>query len=290
MAAIVIDGKAIAQKLKEDIKAKAIKLEERANRKACLAVVLVGNDSASEVYVKNKIAACSECNIKSLEFKLPESTTEGELLTLIEKLNNDSNTDGILVQLPLPKYLSENTIIQAISYKKDVDGLTVVNAGKLSIGQDCLAPCTPSGCIELIKSTGQTIEGKHAVVIGRSNLMGKPIAQMLLSNNATVTICHSRTKNLELFTQSADILIAAIGQKEFIKGHQIKKGAIVIDVGINRHDGKLYGDVEFKSASQVAGYITPVPGGVGPMTIAMLISNTLTAANMSLENINSEGK
>jgi len=280
MNTVIIDGKAIAQKIKEEVATKAKEFIRKKARRVCLAVILVGNNPASEVYVKNKVMACSESSIKSVEYKLDKKVNKNDLLLLIEKLNSDSSVDGILIQLPLPKHLNEQEILQAVNSNKDVDGFTMINSSKLALGLDCLAPCTPSGCVELIKSTGQSIEGKHAVIVGRSNIVGKPLAQMLLNENATVTVCHSRTNDLAYHTRQADILIVAIGKKEFITGDMIKFGATVIDVGINRFEGKLYGDVEFDGASKVAGHITPVPGGVGPMTIAMLLKNTLKATKL----------
>jgi len=279
MSAIIIDGKANAQKIKNEVAIEVKEFEKARGRKPTLAVALIGNNSASEVYVKNKEMACSEVGINSVTHKLGNNASKEESLALIDNLNNDKDIDGILVQLPLPSHLNELEITNAVLPSKDVDGFTMLNAGKLSAGSDCLLPCTPSGCIELVKSTNQSIEGKHAVIVGRSNIVGKPLAQMLLKENATVTICHSRTKNLSDITRQADILIAAIGKKEFITGDMIKFGAIVIDVGINRFEGKLYGDVEFETAKKVAAYITPVPGGVGPMTIAMLLKNTIKSAS-----------
>ena len=281
MASKIIDGKFIAQNLREKIKEQSLVFFNRTGRKPGLAVVLVGDDAPSAVYVKNKIAACNEVEIYSNSYHLPSSSTETEILELIHALNKDQKIDGILVQLPLPKGLNQNKILASIDPRKDVDGFSNVQAGNLVLGQDCLVACTPSGCIELIKSTGEPIEGKHAVVVGRSNIVGKPLALLLLQENATVTVCHSKTKDLPLITRQADILIGAVGIREFITGDMLKKGAVVIDVGINRHDGKLYGDCHFDSCVKKANYITPVPGGVGPMTITMLLFNTIKAAALN---------
>ena len=274
----IIDGKSIAAQIRASIKIDAEAFVLRARRKPGLAAVLVGDNPASEVYVKNKIAACAEAGIASFSHVLKGDISERDLLIEINKLNGDDSVDGILVQLPLPNH-SERAVLEAIANTKDVDGFSFEQSGRLMLGADCLAPCTPSGCIELIKSTGEAIAGKHAVVVGRSNIVGKPLSLMLLKENATVTVCHSKTKDLSAITSKADILIAAIGQKEFIKADMVKAGAIVIDVGINRFEGRLYGDVDFDKVKAKAAYITPVPGGVGPMTIAMLMQNTLKAAN-----------
>lgn len=244
-----------------------------------LAVIIVGDDPASRVYVNNKKKACELCGIYSEEYALPEETTQEELLELIDKLNNKSDISGILVQLPVPKHIDEKTIINAINPQKDVDAFHPINVGKIMVGNYDFVPCTPAGVMELIKESGIDIEGKECVVVGRSNIVGKPQAMLLLHQNGTVTICHSRTKNLKEHTKKADILVAAVGIPNFITGDMIKEGAVVIDVGINRLENKkLCGDVEFESAEKVAGAITPVPGGVGPMTIAMLMKNTVRAA------------
>lgn len=244
-----------------------------------LAVIIVGDDPASRVYVNNKKKACEACGIYSEEYALPEETTQEELLKLIEKLNNKSDISGILVQLPVPKHIDEKTIINAINPKKDVDAFHPVNVGKIMVGDYDFVPCTPAGVMELIKESGIDVSGKECVVVGRSNIVGKPQAMLLLHQNGTVTICHSRTKNLKEHTKKADILVAAVGIPNFITGDMIKEGAVVIDVGINRLENKkLCGDVEFESAEKIAGAITPVPGGVGPMTIAMLMKNTVRAA------------
>jgi len=244
-----------------------------------LAVIIVGDDPASRVYVNNKKKACEQIGVYSEEYALPAETSEQELLELIEKLNNDKKINGILVQLPVPKHINEETIINAIDPKKDVDAFHPVNVGKIMVGNFDFVPCTPAGVMELIKESGIDVCSKECVVVGRSNIVGKPQAMLLLHQNGTVTICHSRTKDLSEKTRQADILIAAVGIPEFIKGDMIKPGAVVIDVGINRiADKKLVGDVEFESAEKVASAITPVPGGVGPMTIAMLMKNTVKAA------------
>jgi len=274
----IIDGKTIAQNIKDELAVKAKAFEQKHGHQVGLAVVLVGNNPASEVYVRNKVKACEQVGVRSLEYRLDETASEKEVIKLVKELNKNKEVNGVLVQLPLPRGLNEAKILSVINPKKDVDGFHIQNAGALFLGQSCLSACTPTGCIELIKSTGVPMEGKHAVVIGRSNIVGKPAAMLLLAQGCTVTICHSKTKDLPSITKQADILVVAIGRKEFVTGDMIKPGAIVIDVGINRHEGKLYGDVNFEQAKDVAGYITPVPGGVGPMTIAMLLSNTLKAA------------
>lgn len=280
MSATLIDGKAVSSKIRDEIAADAAAFEKNNGRKIGLAVVLVGENPASKVYVRNKILACEQTGIASFEYYLPETSTTEQVLEVVRALNADDKVDGLLVQLPLPKGIDEKRVLSEVSPKKDVDGFHAVNAGNLLLGNPCLSACTPTGIMELIKSTGESVEGKHAVVIGRSNIVGKPVALMLLAANATVTVCHSKTKDLEKYTHDADILVVAIGVKEFVTGDMIKKGAIVIDVGMNRAD-KLYGDVHFESASAVAGYITPVPGGVGPMTITMLLSNTVKAAGFA---------
>lgn len=244
-----------------------------------LAVVLVGDDSASKVYVANKEKACEQLGIYSEKYVLPESTSEEELLSLIHKLNGDEKIDGILVQLPLPKHLDDKVIIDNIRPDKDVDAFHPVNVGKIMIGDFDFVPCTPAGIMELIKESGVPVEGKECVVIGRSNIVGKPMSMLLLHQNGTVTICHSRTKNLSEVTKKADILVAAVGIPKFVTADMVKPGAVVIDVGMDRDEnGKLCGDVDFDSVEPVAGAITPVPGGVGPMTIAMLMRNTVTAS------------
>ena len=278
MKATTIDGKASAAKVRAELKERAAAFAATAGRKVGLAVVLVGENPASKIYVRNKVTACEEAGIVSAAYHLPADTPECKVTELIEQLNADKRTDGILVQLPLPEHMDEKRVLSHISPRKDVDGFHAVNAGNLLLGNGCLAACTPQGCIELIKSTGVRIAGKHAVVVGRSNIVGKPMAMLLLRNDATVTVAHSKTADLKSITRQADILVVAVGKKEFITGDMIKPDAVVIDVGMNRVDGKLYGDVAFEQAADIASFITPVPGGVGPMTIAMLLSNTVTAA------------
>ncbi len=280
MSANLIDGKAISASLREKIASDAAEFEKKNGRKIGLAVVLVGENPASKVYVRNKILACEQTGIASYEYYLPATSSTEEVIEVVRALNADDKVDGLLVQLPLPEGIDEKRVLREVSPAKDVDGFHAVNAGNLMLGNPCLSACTPTGIMELIKSTGVDVSGKNAVVVGRSNIVGKPVALMLLAANATVTICHSRTQNLAEFTRAADILVVAIGKKEFVTGDMIKKGAIVIDVGMNRAD-KLYGDVHFESASKVAGYITPVPGGVGPMTITMLLQNTVKAAGVA---------
>lgn len=283
MSAYIIDGKALSLKIKEEAKAMAEKLSE-GKRPVCLAVIIVGDNPASRVYVNNKKKACEACSIKSLEYALDENTTENGLLALIDTLNNDNTVDGILCQLPLPSHIDENKVLDAISPEKDVDGFHPVNVGKLVAGKECFLPCTPAGVIEMLKSAGIDMNGKHCVVVGRSNIVGKPAALLMLQNNATVTVCHSRTKNLKEMLLQADIIIAAIGKPNFITADMVKPGAAVIDVGINRlESGKLCGDVDFEAVKEVAGAITPVPGGVGPMTIAMLMKNTVKAYENNID-------
>ncbi len=276
----LIDGKAIAARVKEEVAREAAELAQRGIR-AGLAVVIVGDDPASRIYVNNKKKACEACNIRSYEYALPESTSEEDLLALVEKLNADPAVSGILVQLPLPRQISEQKVIAAISPEKDVDAFHAVNVGKIMIGDFDFLPCTPAGCLELIDSTGVSIEGKRCVVIGRSNIVGKPMAMLLLHRNGTVTICHSKTRGLREICREADILVAAVGKPKFVTADMVKEGAVVIDVGMNRlENGKLCGDMDFDAVREVAGWITPVPGGVGPMTIAMLMRNTLSAAKL----------
>lgn len=278
MSAKIIDGKAIAERVRADVRKKAEAFAAKKGRSVGLAVILVGENPASKIYVRNKIKACEDAAIKSFSYELPAETPENKIIELVQALNEDKNIDGILVQLPLPEGVNEKRVLEHVAPHKDVDGFHAMNAGNLMLGNPCLAACTPQGCIELIRSAGVEIEGKNAVVVGRSNIVGKPMAMLLLQNNATVTVAHSRTQDLKSVTSRADILVAAVGIKEFITGDMIKSGAVVIDVGMNRHDGKLYGDVNFGEACEKASYITPVPGGVGPMTIAMLLSNTVAAA------------
>lgn len=278
----IIDGKAVSQSVKDRIKEEVTALKAEHGVVPGLAVIIVGDNPASRIYVNNKKKACEYVGFDSYEYALPEETTETELLELIKKLNNDEKIDGILCQLPLPKHIDENVIINNIAPNKDVDAFHPVNVGKIMIGDYSFLPCTPAGVMELIASTGVDIKGKECVVVGRSNIVGKPMSMLLLHKSGTVTICHSKTKDLKAECKRADILVAAVGVPNLIKGDMIKEGAVVIDVGMNRlENGKLCGDVEFESASKAAGYITPVPGGVGPMTIAMLMQNTLTAAKVN---------
>lgn len=276
----LIDGKAISKQIKDELKEQVAELSAK-GVKICLAVIQVGNDPASSVYVGNKKKACAYIGIDSLSYELPEETTEEELLELIDKLNKDDAVNGILVQLPVPKHIDEDKIIKAISPLKDVDGFHPMSVGALSIGQPGFVSCTPAGVIQLLKRSGIEIAGKECVVIGRSNIVGKPMAMLLLRENGTVTICHSKTKDLKEVCKHADILVVAIGRPKMIDASYIKEGATVIDVGIHRDENnKLCGDVDFESASKVAGAITPVPGGVGPMTIAMLMHNCVDSINI----------
>ena len=273
----IIDGKKISAEIKEELKNEVAQLKSQ-GIEGTLAVIQVGNDPASSVYVNNKKKACAYIGINSESFELPEETTQEELLALIAKLNADDSINGILVQLPLPKHIDEKTIINAISPKKDVDGFHPESVGSLVIGQPGFVSCTPAGIIELLKRSNVTIDGKNCVIVGRSNIVGKPMALLMLRENATVTIAHSHTKNLKEICQNADILIIAIGKREFITGDYIKEGAVVIDVGIHRDENnKLAGDVKYDEAEKKASQITPVPGGVGPMTIAMLMNNCVKA-------------
>ncbi|HEZ7986087.1 MAG TPA: bifunctional methylenetetrahydrofolate dehydrogenase/methenyltetrahydrofolate cyclohydrolase FolD [Ruminococcus sp.] len=275
----IIDGKAVSAADKQQVADEAAKLREEKGLKVGLAVIIVGNNPASRVYVNNKKKACEVVGFQSYEYALDESTTQEQLLDLVNVLNRDARVNGILVQLPLPKHIDEKTIINAISPEKDVDAFHPVNVGKIMIGEYAFLPCTPAGVMRLIASTGTEIAGKQCVVIGRSNIVGKPMSMLLLHESGTVTICHSKTKNLKEICLGADILVVAVGKANFVTGDMIKEGAVVIDVGMNRlENGKLCGDVEFESAEKKASFITPVPGGVGPMTITMLMKNTLTAA------------
>lgn len=273
----IIDGKAVSLAVKERVRDE---IKEK-NLKIGLAVVIVGNNQASRVYVNNKKKACEFCGITSYEYALPEETREEELLELVDTLNGDANINGILVQLPLPKQIDEKKIIEHISPNKDVDAFHAVNVGKIMIGDYAFLPCTPAGVMELIHSTGTEISGKECVVIGRSNIVGKPMAMLLLHENATVTVCHSKTKNLPEVCRRADILVSAVGRANFVTPDMVKEGAVVIDVGMNRNEeGKLCGDVDFEKVKDKCSFITPVPGGVGPMTIAMLMENTLRAKKL----------
>ncbi len=276
----IISGKEVSAQVKERVRLENERLKSKGIETG-LAVVIVGNDPASKVYVNNKKKACETVGFKSFEYALPEETTQQELLDLVEVLNKDTKVNGILVQLPLPKHIDETAIINAISPNKDVDAFHPINVGKIMVGDYAFLPCTPAGVMELIKSTGVDICGKNCVVIGRSNIVGKPMAMLLLHSNGTVTICHSKTKNLREICSQADILIASVGKPNFVTTDMVKDNAIVIDVGINRlENDKLCGDVNFNEVEPKASYITPVPGGVGPMTIAMLMQNTLTASKI----------
>lgn len=284
MSAKILNGKEVSARIKDELKDKVTELKKDGIFPG-LAVVLVGNDPASRVYVNSKKKACEFIGIESFEFTLPEDATEQQLLELVYKLNPDKQVNGILVQLPLPKHINEENIINAINPSKDVDAFHPANVGRIMTGNPIFLPCTPAGVMELIHESGIDVKGKECVVVGRSNIVGKPQAMLLLAEHGTVTICHSRTVNLEEVCKRADILVAAVGKPEFVKGNMIKPGAVVIDVGINRVDGKIVGDVEFSSASEVASAITPVPGGVGPMTIAMLMKNTVKAAELQKQKL-----
>lgn len=277
----IIDGKALAQKIKENISEEVSELKNKGIIPG-LAVILVGDDPASKVYVNNKKKACAQVGIYSEEYLLPADTDEKTLLDLIAKLNADDSINGVLLQAPIPPHLDYRKISETISPMKDVDAFHPYNVGKIMIGDFDFVPCTPAGVVELIKSTGTTIEGKNCVVIGRSNIVGKPQAMLLLKENGTVTVCHSKTKDIASVTRNADILVVAVGKAGFVTGDMIKPGAVVIDVGMNRNsEGKLCGDVDFASAEPVASWITPVPGGVGPMTVTMLLKNTVKAAKLA---------
>ena len=274
----IIDGKRISTEIKDELRGKAALLKEQ-GKEACLAVILVGNDPASTVYVGNKKKACEYIGIRSLSYELPEETKEEELLELIAKLNADQSVNGILVQLPLPKQINEDKVISAIAPEKDVDGFHPTSVGNLCIGRKGFVSCTPAGIIQLLKRSGVAMEGKECVIVGRSNIVGKPMALLMLRENATVTVCHSRTKDLREITKRADILIVAIGKPKFITADYVKEGAVVIDVGIHRgEDGKLCGHVKFDEVCEHTSMITPVPGGVGPMTIALLMNNCIQSA------------
>ena len=279
----IIDGKAISAEVRREIALDTKRLIEKTGVTPGLAVIIVGEDPASQVYVRNKRRACEEVGFYSEAYELPEATTQEELEALVERLNGDKNIHGILVQLPLPKHLDEEKILLKISPDKDVDAFHPYNVGRIMIGNYDFLPCTPAGVMELIHRSGVSVSGKECVVVGRSNIVGKPMAMLLLHDNGTVTVCHSRTKDLAEVTRRADILVAAIGKADFFTADMVKEGAVVIDVGMNRRaDGKLTGDVDFESVSRVASYITPVPGGVGPMTITMLMKNTLKAAQRTI--------
>ena len=276
----IIDGKLISAAVKEDVKTQVAALKQK-NIDICLAVIIVGDDPASKVYVGNKKKACEATGIKSLEYALPATTTEDELIQLINKLNADNSVNGILCQLPLPKHIDEKRVINTISPGKDVDAFHPENVGHIMIGDYTFLPCTPAGVMEMLSRSDIKVEGKHCVIVGRSNIVGKPAAALMLNKSATVTVCHSKTVNLKEICLTADILIAAVGRAGFITADMVKDGAVVIDVGINRNkENKLCGDVDFDEVFNKASYITPVPGGVGPMTITMLLTNTLKAARL----------
>ncbi|MDL0089695.1 bifunctional methylenetetrahydrofolate dehydrogenase/methenyltetrahydrofolate cyclohydrolase FolD [Campylobacter gastrosuis] len=281
----ILDGKAVSASVKQRVKDEAIELTNL-GVKPCLAVILVGEDKASQTYVASKEKACAACEIGSIMHRLPENTSQSELLALINVLNLDDSVDGILVQLPLPKHIDTNAVLEAIRPQKDVDGFHAINVGKLSSGLDGFVPCTPLGIMVMLKEYGISVSGLNAVVIGRSNIVGKPMANLLLNESATVTITHSKTKNLKEICAGADLLVAAIGRANFVSADMVKDGAIVIDVGINRlDDGRLVGDVDFEKVAPKCEFITPVPGGVGPMTIAMLLSNTIKSAKNRAKNL-----
>lgn len=285
-----IDGKEVSLFIKDRIKNETAQLIKNTGITPGLAVILVGDDSASHVYVRNKKLACEYCGFYSQSFELPKETTEDQLLELICELNKNDKIDGILVQMPLPAHINPDTIINAILPEKDVDAFNPENVGKIMLGEYSFLPCTPAGVMELLKYYNIDVSGKECVVIGRSNIVGKPMAMLLLHENATVTICHSRTKRLADVTRRADIIVAAVGKAGFVTADMVKEGAVVIDVGINRNaDGKLCGDVDFDAVEKKASYITPVPGGVGPMTISMLMQNTLTSAKLKLKRSRSNG-
>ena len=280
---VLIDGKKVSAEVRARLAKEANELKEKTGRIPGLATVLVGDDPASAVYVRNKNKICRELGFNSFEQKLAADTPQAKLLQLIKELNSNNDIHGILVQLPLPNQIDSEKILQAIDPNKDVDGFHPVNVGKLVVGNALLTPCTPTGIIKLLDYYEIDISGKHAVVLGRSNIVGKPVSMLLLQRNATITICHSRTKNLDEITRSADIQVAAIGRANFVTENMVSEGTIVIDVGINRVDGKLTGDINFETVSKKASYITPVPGGVGPMTIALLMENTLKAFKESID-------
>ncbi len=279
MSAAIIDGKAFAEALRGRIAEAVPAFVEKAGRKPGLAVVLVGEDPASQIYVRSKGKATAAAGMESFEHRLPDSAGQDALIALVGRLNADEAVDGILVQLPLPAHVDDKAVIAAIDPAKDVDGFHVENAGRLAVGEEALVPCTPLGCLMLLKDRLGDLSGLEAVVVGRSNIVGKPMAQLLLGENCTVTVAHSRTRDLPDVVRRADIVVAAVGRPNMVKGDWLKPGATVIDVGINRVDGKLTGDVDFAGAAETAGAITPVPGGVGPMTIAVLLRNTLVAAH-----------
>ena len=274
----IIDGKVLSQKVKDELKIKVAEFQSKFGRQITLAVILVGENPASQVYVRNKIKATEYVGMKSLSFYLPESVSEEEVSETVLSLANDNTVDGILVQLPLPKHLNENKILNLIPAEKDVDGFLAENVGNLLLGQPCTVACTPFGVLKMLQSENIDMCGKNAIVIGRSNIVGKPMAMLLLKENCTVTVCHSKTANLKEVCKNADILVAAIGRPKFVTADMVKNGAVVIDVGINRTENGLVGDVDFENVKDIASYISPVPGGVGPMTIAMLLENTYLCA------------
>jgi len=286
MTARIIDGKAIAARRRTEIATQVAELKEQGVTPG-LAVVILGSDPASEVYVRMKHKACDETGVRSFKYELPENATQAELLALVAELNADREVHGILVQLPLPDHIDEDTVIEAIDPAKDVDGFHPENVGRMLIGKDTFLPCTPHGCMVLLDEAGIDLEGKEAVVVGRSNIVGKPIAILLLRENATVTVCHSRTRDLAEVVGRADVLVVGVGVPEMVKGEWVKEGAVVIDVGVNRTEDGLVGDVEYEAAAERAAAITPVPGGVGPMTITMLLENTVESARRH-SNLQSE--
>lgn len=275
----IIDGKIISKQIREELQLKIKELKEKKKIIPGLAVIIVGNNPASKAYVRMKDKACKDLGMYSEVHSLEQDISENELLLLIDELNKKDSIHGILVQLPLPEHIDEMKVLKRINHKKDVDGFHPINIGKLVVGEDTFIPCTPHGIMKLLDYENINVEGKNVVVIGRSNIVGKPIAMLLLQKNATVTICHSRTKNLKEITKGADILVVAIGKPKFVTSDMVKPGAVVIDVGINRVNNKIVGDVDFEAVKEVAGYMTPVPGGVGPMTITMLIYNTIISAS-----------
>jgi methylenetetrahydrofolate dehydrogenase (NADP+) / methenyltetrahydrofolate cyclohydrolase len=283
VSARVIDGKAVAAAVRERVAAEVAELSPKLDRPPGLATVLVGDDPASQVYVRNKRSASGEAGMRSIHRELPDTSSQQELLAVVEELNRDPEVDGILVQLPLPEAIDQDAVVAAIDPRKDVDGLTATNAGLLAQGRPGLVPCTPAGVMEILSREGTDVEGAEATIVGRSILVGRPLAALLTNASATVTVCHSRTRELGAACRRADILVAAVGSPRMVRGDWVKPGATVIDVGINRTDEGLVGDVEFESASEVAGAITPVPGGVGPMTIALLLQNTVRAARLASE-------
>jgi methylenetetrahydrofolate dehydrogenase (NADP+) / methenyltetrahydrofolate cyclohydrolase len=283
VSARIVDGKAISMKVRERVAAEVAELSPKLGRPPGLATVLVGEDPASQVYVRNKRSASEEAGMRSLHRELPDTSSQEELLAVVEELNRDTEVDGILVQLPLPEAIDQDAVVAAIDPRKDVDGLTATNAGLLAQGRPGLVPCTPAGVMEILSHEGTDVEGAEATIVGRSILVGRPLAALLTNASATVTVCHSRTRELGAVCRRADILVAAVGSPRMVRGDWVKPGATVIDVGINRTDEGLVGDVEFESASEVAAAITPVPGGVGPMTIAMLLQNTVRAARLASE-------